>query len=59
MAKIAIHGNEARKKGTVMASGRQRNERSRNERIYQKFARNVEDGNFYEASQVVKTLYFR
>eukprot|EP00112_Aurelia_sp_Birch-Aquarium-sp1_P009172 Seg2030.12 transcript_id=Seg2030.12/GoldUCD/mRNA.D3Y31 product="Golgi to ER traffic protein 4-like" protein_id=Seg2030.12/GoldUCD/D3Y31 len=42
-----------------MASGRQRNERSRNERIYQKFARNVEDGNFYEASQVVKTLYFR
>lgn len=36
-----------------------RNNRSRLERIHQKFRKSVENGNFYEASQMTKTLYHR
>lgn len=36
-----------------------RNSKSRLDRIHQKFRNSVENGNFYEASQMTKTLYHR
>jgi len=42
-----------------MATASARNNKSRLERIHQKFRNSVENGNFYEASQMTKTLYHR
>ncbi|XP_065065869.1 Golgi to ER traffic protein 4 homolog [Rhopilema esculentum] len=42
-----------------MASGRSRNDKARGEKIYQRIASKVEDGDHYEATQIAKTLFFR
>ena len=42
-----------------MASGRSGNDKARGEKIYQRISSKVEDGDYYEATQIAKTLFFR
>jgi len=42
-----------------MAAVRGRSENLKTERIYQKVVNKVENGNYYEASQIAKSLFFR